>query len=59
MINVSGTRYNTNMRTIDELVNEMYMDNEQHLEYMENMNGGDCDCAINTTLNKIVKYWWD
>jgi hypothetical protein len=59
MINVSGTRYNTNMRTIDELVNEMYMDNEQHLEYMENMNGGDCDCAIHTTLNTIVKYWWD
>jgi hypothetical protein len=47
------------MRTIDELVNEMYMDNEQHLEYMENMNGGDCDCAIHTTLNTIVKYWWD
>jgi hypothetical protein len=45
------------MRTIDELVNEMYMDNEQHLEYMENMNGG--DCAIHTTLNTIVKYWWD
>ena len=47
------------MRTIDELVNEMYMDNEAHLEYMENMNGGDCDCGIHTTLNTIVKYWWD
>jgi hypothetical protein len=47
------------MRTIDELVNEMYMDNEPHLEYMENMNGGDCDCNIHTTLNTIVKYWWD
>ena len=47
------------MRTIDELVNEMYMDNESHLEYMENMNGGDCDCQIHTTLNTIVKYWWD
>jgi hypothetical protein len=47
------------MRTIDELVNEMYMDNEAHLEYMENMNGGDCDCNIHTTLNTIVKYWWD
>jgi hypothetical protein len=23
------------------------------------MNGGDCDCAIHTTLNTIVKYWWD
>jgi len=23
------------------------------------MNGGDCDCNIHTTLNTIVKYWWD
>ena len=56
---VSGLIYNNAMRTIDELVNEMYMDNEPHLEYMENMNGGDCDCNIHTTLNTIVKYWWD
>ena len=56
---VSPLIYNNHMRTIDELVNEMYMDNEQHLEYMENMNGGDCDCAIHITLNTIVKYWWD
>jgi hypothetical protein len=53
------TRKGGIMRTIDELVNEMYMDNEAHLEYMENMNGGDCDCGIHTTLNTIVKYWWD
>jgi hypothetical protein len=56
---VSPLIYNNAMRTIDELVNEMYMDNEQHLEYMENMNGGDCDCNIHTTLNTIVEYWWD
>lgn len=56
---VSPLIYNNHMRTIDELVNEMYMDNEQHLEYMENMNGGDCDCNIHTTLNTIVEYWWD
>ncbi len=56
---VSPLIYNNHMRPIDELVNEMYMDNEQHLEYMENMNGGDCDCNIHTTLNTIVKYWWD
>jgi hypothetical protein len=47
------------MRTIDELVNEMYMDNEPHLEFIENMNGGDCDCQIHTTLELITKYWWD
>jgi hypothetical protein len=47
------------MRTIDELVNEIYMDNEQHLEFMENMNGGDCDCKIHSSLELITKYWWD
>jgi hypothetical protein len=44
------------METINQLVNEIYMDNEQHLEYMENMNGGDCDCFIHKTLNMIVAY---
>jgi len=32
------------MRTIDELVNEI---------------GEDCDCNVHTTLNTIVKYWWN
>jgi hypothetical protein len=44
------------METINQLINEIYMDNEQHLEYMENMNGGDCDCNIHSTLNMIVAY---
>jgi hypothetical protein len=44
------------MDSINDLINEIYMDNEQHLEYMENMNGGDCDCAIHITLNTICKY---
>ena len=39
-------------RGIFRLMNEL-------IEYMENMNGGDCDCGIHTTLNTIVKYWWD
>lgn len=46
------------MRTIDELVNEIYEDNFSHIDFMENM-GGDCDCNIHTTLETIVKYWWD
>ena len=52
---VSPLIYNNHMNTND-LINEIYMDNEQHLEYMENMNGGDCDCAIHITLNTICKY---
>ncbi len=47
------------MRTIDELVNEIYEDNFSHIDFMENMGGDDCDCHIHTTLNTIVKYWWD
>ena len=47
------------MRTIEELVNEIYEDNYSHIEFDENMGGEDCDCHIHTTLNTIVKYWWD
>jgi hypothetical protein len=43
--------------TIDELCTEIYEDNYSHIEFMENMNGGDCDCAIHTTMNIILKYW--
>jgi len=43
--------------TIDELVTAIYEDNLSHFEYMDNMNGGDCDCAIHTALTIIVKYW--
>ena len=43
------------MDTINELINEIYEDNYSHLEFDENM-GGDCKCAIHTTLNTIVKY---
>ena len=43
--------------SIDELVTEIYEDNFSHIEFMENMNGGDCDCAIHLTLQTILKYW--
>jgi len=43
--------------TIDELVTSIYEDNESHFEYMENMNGGDCDCNLHATMNLIMKYW--
>lgn len=44
------------METINELINEIYEDNYSHLEFMENMGGGDCDCNIHNTLNTIAKY---
>ena len=56
---VSGLIYNNHMRTIEELVNEIYEDNYSHIEFDENMGGEECDCHIHTTLNTIVHYWWD
>lgn len=44
------------MNTINDLINEIYMDNESHIEFMENMASGDCDCNIHMTLNTICKY---
>ena len=43
--------------TIDELVTSIYEDNYSHIELMENMNGGDCDCNIHAAMNLILKYW--
>jgi hypothetical protein len=42
--------------TIDELLTAIYEDNYSHIEFMENMNGGDCDCTVHNTLNMIVAY---
>jgi hypothetical protein len=43
--------------SIDELVTMIYEDNYSHIEFMENMNGGDCDCYIHLTMNTIMEYW--
>jgi len=43
--------------TIDELVTLIYEENLGHFEYMENMNGGDCDCNLHQTMKTIVDYW--
>lgn len=43
--------------TLQELINEIYENNYSHLEYEENMGGGElCDCEIHITLNTIVRY---
>ena len=42
--------------TIDELVTTIYEDNLSHFEFMENMNGGDCDCVLHTTIYTALKY---
>lgn len=42
--------------TINELVQEIYEDNYSHFEFIENMNGGDCDCNLHSTMQLILKY---
>ncbi len=42
--------------TIDELLTAIYEDNYSHFEFMENMNGGDCDCNLHTTMRTIIIY---
>ena len=42
--------------TIDELITNIYEDNFSHLEFMDNMNGGDCDCNIHQAMNLIESY---
>ena len=43
--------------TIDELVTMIYEDNFSHFDFMENMNGGDCDCSLHNTMQTIMQYW--
>ena len=43
--------------TIQELVMEIYEDNLSHFEFMENMNGGDCDCTLHQCMWLIRQYW--
>jgi hypothetical protein len=44
------------MKTVDRLIMDIYDDNYSHIDFMENMNGGDCDCLIHNTLNLIEEY---
>ena len=44
------------MNTINELIETIYESNQSHIDFMDNMNGGDCDCLIHISLNTIVKY---
>ena len=42
--------------TIDELVTTIYEDNLSHFEFMDAMNGGDCDCALHNTMTTVLQY---
>lgn len=40
----------------NELIELIYEDNLSHFEFMENMNGGDCDCFHHLCLNLMASY---
>ena len=46
----------TKVGSVDELVTAIYEDNYSHFDFMENMNGGDCDCNLHMTMNLIEEY---
>lgn len=41
---------------IHELITAIYEDNYSHFDFIENMNGGDCDCNLHQTMNVIAAY---
>ena len=42
--------------TAEQLIEKIYEDNFYHVDFMENMASGDCDCAIHITLNTMANY---
>jgi redox-regulated HSP33 family molecular chaperone len=42
------------MITVDRLINQIYEDNYYHIDFMENMANGDCDCNIHNLLNMLI-----
>jgi hypothetical protein len=44
------------LETIEQLLNAIYEDNYDHLDFMENMSDGDCDCVIHTLMGYIFNY---
>lgn len=46
----------TKAYTVDELINYIYEENYSHFDFMENMNGGDCDCNLHTLITTIAIY---
>ena len=46
----------TKLYSIDELITTIYEDNYSHIDFMENMNGGDCDCALHSFFQIVQAY---
>jgi len=42
--------------TVDGLIMDLYEDNYSHFDFIFNMNGGDCDCMLHSTMNILKSY---
>ena len=42
--------------TVIQLMSDIYEDHWSHIDFMDNMNGGDCDCNIHQALYFIGEY---
>ena len=42
--------------SVDELITTIYEDNYSHIDFIDNMNGGDCDCNIHNAMAVIERY---
>ena len=43
--------------TVSELLSDIYEQHWQHLDFIDEMNGGDCDCNVHIAMNLIHNYW--
>ena len=44
------------MKTTAEIITQLYEDNYSHFDFIDNMNGGDCDCVIHLVMNTLNHY---
>lgn len=42
--------------TIADFLVSVYEENHSHIDFMESMNGGDCDCQLHKCVNFIFEY---
>ena len=43
-------------KVINEAIQAIYGENWEHLDFMENMAGVECDCNIHNLLNGLATY---
>ena len=44
---------------VSDLIQRIYEDNFSHFDFMDNMNGGDCDCNLHMAMDLIHEYLED